>query len=810
MSIDVLCEVCQDVEFLKLACRGWSSEGSGQLEMMQDNMDFQRFEEDMHYGAKLGLVSEVIARKDRCALCRAVSDILQDDRYDKNHLCGVGRMNFCGQNMKTRPRRFTNRMVVMVIPPKWDGKPAPGVPNAIIQFQACDNPIPTVKDAHASEFSGRLMDPGELDLGLIQRWRGDCQESRHKRCIPLAERNFHYGSLLLIDVIRWCVVNAPDGCEYAALSYCWGSAKQLKHLKANSSKLREQGSLNTADLPRTIYDAIFLTRGLGISYLWVDVLCIIQDDDAFKQDQISQMGSIYSKATLTIVAASGDDANAGLPGVQAKSRNAQQVIIRTPSLNLISVIDGPDYGGVRTSAWATRAWTMQERLLSRRRLIFTENQVYWQCREAVCLEETVLEGTPPQEFRRGHPPGSTAKEEVELIGSNLRPYRIYEHLVHEYCQRRWSFKSDILDAFTGITQGLSILYGLKFTWGLPTSRFNWALSWVLADGARNEASCKVVSTDGSIQSIQYPSWSWTAWAATADSLVIKYAEPGDWNRFVDPEIVFYIEHTSGKLLEITEKFQSFAADDKMIGYWGQVYDSRLHRIREQWKGSPRRIDGAMAISTGNFTSTTGLLHFWSSVARLQILRRSKGPESEVSYDVFPLTKNAAAFKDIVAVHLQSANSLPWVSRPHDRKPAEGRVRLEEVQELESWRTDRWGGHSVFEWIGQSGDMFSDGNYGVKVDHERYGRRAAPRLQDGSTYQAVAVEYKNPGDADWICECVTADFVIIGRSLYGPKWTLRALIVEWKGEVAYRIGHAIIGEEDWVGLDNRVWKRVKLG
>lgn len=819
---DPLCEICREIEFFRLACQGWSSEESTQLEMMQDNMDFRRFEEDMRYGVKLGLVCEVIARKDRCALCRAISDVLRNGTYDENHLCGVGPMNFCGQNMQTRPRRFTNRMGVIVVSPKFDGRPGPHEPTAILQFQACDSHIPTVKDTHTPpaalkgerrfpKFSGRLIDPEKLDLGLVQHWLRLCQAIHREGCAQLPERLFHLESLLLIDVTRWCVVDAPHDCQYAALSYCWGAANTVKHTIANSSTLRKEGSLNREDLPRTIADAILLTRGLGQRYLWVDAICIIQNDKASKQVQILQMGSIYSRATLTIVAAAGDNANAGLPGVRPKSRNAQQVVLRTPDHNLITVIDGPAYGGVGTSAWATRAWTMQERLLSRRRLIFTESQVYWQCREAVWLEETVLEGTQRQEFRRGHPPGSTDKEEVELIGSGYGSYRVYEHLVHEYCQRCWTFKSDILNAFTGITQSLSILYSHgDYIWGLPKTRFNWALSWVLEYGARNEASCNVVSKDGSSQSVQFPSWSWTAWAATGDSVSVKYAEPGDWNSFVDPEIVFYLEDTSGQLLEIAERFQSLAADNKKIGFWGQVYDGRLHKTREQWKGYPRRISGTSVIHNPNYALTTGLLHFWSSVARLQILRWSEGPEDEVSYDALPLGDDGAEFQDIVDIHLGFADCLSWQKKPHDRKPAEGRKRMDEVQELQPWQTNRWGGHNIWEELGKMGDFSMDANYGVEVDHRRYGRRAAPRIQDTSIHLGVPVGYKEPGDKSWVCEQFAADFVIIGRSLYGPKWSLRALIVEWREEEAYRIGHAIIGEEDWVGLQNREWKLVKLG
>ena len=104
-------------------------------------------------------------------------------------------------------------------------------------------------------------------------------------------------------------------------------------------------------------------------YLWVDALCIVQDDPILSHDQISQMGSIYLKAIFTIVAAAGKDADAGLPGVRPWSRTVDQQSVDI----LLTAIDGPHYDGeVRNSTWSTRGWTLQEEALSARRLIFTE------------------------------------------------------------------------------------------------------------------------------------------------------------------------------------------------------------------------------------------------------------------------------------------------------------------------------------------------------------------------------------------------------------------------------------------------------
>jgi hypothetical protein len=123
----------------------------------------------------------------------------------------------------------------------------------------------------------------------------------------------------MIDVEKLCVVPAPSKAfQFAALSYCWGTEKNSKHLRLTSHTLP---ILTTEDalahgVPDTIADAIVLVRTLHMRYLWVDALCILQDNVEEMQTQIKCMGYLFKCSFLTIAAAAGDDAWAGLPGVQ--------------------------------------------------------------------------------------------------------------------------------------------------------------------------------------------------------------------------------------------------------------------------------------------------------------------------------------------------------------------------------------------------------------------------------------------------------------------------------------------------------------
>lgn len=98
----------------------------------------------------------------------------------------------------------------------------------------------------------------------------------------------------------------------------WGKAEQVRLDSENEKKLQVKNSLSHFTLPQKIQDAIDLTRLLELKYLWVDALCLCQGrtdlDIKDKQYQLGNMGNIYHEASVTIIAACGVDANAGLSG----------------------------------------------------------------------------------------------------------------------------------------------------------------------------------------------------------------------------------------------------------------------------------------------------------------------------------------------------------------------------------------------------------------------------------------------------------------------------------------------------------------
>jgi len=130
------------------------------------------------------------------------------------------------------------------------------------------------------------------------------------------------------------------------------------------------------DVPRTISDAVRVAKQLGFDFLWVDRYCIDQTNEADIREQIQHMGDIFGAADLTIVAAAGIDANHGLPGVQSTPRMKQPTL--EMGNNVFLAFKHPK-AAIARSTWNTRAWTYAESFNSNRRLIFTEEQAYFEC-----------------------------------------------------------------------------------------------------------------------------------------------------------------------------------------------------------------------------------------------------------------------------------------------------------------------------------------------------------------------------------------------------------------------------------------------
>ncbi|KAI8187545.1 hypothetical protein K4K54_010591 [Colletotrichum sp. SAR 10_86] len=222
--------------------------------------------------------------------------------------------------------------------------------------------------------------PGELDYGLISSWIEDCQ--LHDECSVWSDPGPEGATgIWLVDVQDMCLVQRDWDCRYVALSYVWGDLVAFRSQKTNFPSLQVSGSLNGVieEIPRVIQDAITFTANIKQRYLWVDSLCIVQDDDIFKERYIPRMHLIYQSSLATIVATTGKDANKGLPGI-SYPREAPYTPIKFGARSLEA--KPPCLLPLMwKSKWKTRAWTFQEGIFSGKSIYFTDYQSeveeYW-------------------------------------------------------------------------------------------------------------------------------------------------------------------------------------------------------------------------------------------------------------------------------------------------------------------------------------------------------------------------------------------------------------------------------------------------
>lgn len=216
----------------------------------------------------------------------------------------------------------------------------------------------------------------------MKDWLSGC-EKRHsdQHCDQAPDQSLRESTKLrLIDVNEMCLVEANAPLRYLTLSYVWGGQQPVV-LAADTIKwLFTPGSMSNSDIPRTIQDAISICIKLGEQYLWVDAICIQQDDIEDTRYQIGNMGMIYAASVLTIVNASTAEkvtADSPLPGVNPGTRNIRQSVYEVGSKTILLSSRRPFANILSSCQWRLRGWTLREELLSRRLLYLSEEQAFF-------------------------------------------------------------------------------------------------------------------------------------------------------------------------------------------------------------------------------------------------------------------------------------------------------------------------------------------------------------------------------------------------------------------------------------------------
>ncbi|KAF2813411.1 HET-domain-containing protein [Mytilinidion resinicola] len=317
------------------------------------------------------------------------------------------------------------------------------------------------------------------------------------------------GPTWLIDTKTWCLVAGSSQDVYVALSYIWGHKPFFETLKKNLEQLRIRMALHSdrgALLPETIWDAISVVQTMGDRYLWVDALCIIQDDEVRTTREINNIASIFANATL----------HTGHRIVQRRYHR---------------------YDPKPKPPWYGRGWTLQEHIFSRRRIIFENDGVRWECNQALWHEESSAVETadaqdPECKRRSSLLPSQQSDIEGyrEMISCRIPQLSHSNRLITWYSKMNFTYPEDILRAFQGITSVLSKSFVGGFAAGLPIAFFHTAILWHTFPstfGHRRKPHHNGLS--GSY----FPGWTWAGWHAEID--------PESWVRASD-----YVRHGHSK------------------------------------------------------------------------------------------------------------------------------------------------------------------------------------------------------------------------------------------------------------------------
>lgn len=337
----------------------------------------------------------------------------------------------------------------------------------------------------------RLINAKWIDRSLPRRWKEKCNAEH--TCTSPESRAYmaRHLPLWVVDTWNQCLVPCSTSTPYVALSYVWGGTPIFTALKDNLEYLQFPGSLagdHTKNIPKTIRDAMFFAQILGERYFWVDSLCIVQDD-AQMMAEIATMGAIYAQASITIVAADGDNADVGLRGLHGLSgpRSVRQVVHSLGRDAALIETFGPR-GRRPGSVWATRGWTFQEGLFSRRKIIFTHGVIRWVCHEAIWDEYADAGDPEPIIFTQFVP------NLEELV-----------NVVRDFNSKKLTFPEDALLAFSGIASALGNVFQGGLVSGIAVTLFHIGLLWEPISTMSRRVPKRAAGD------FCLPSWSWAGW-----------------------------------------------------------------------------------------------------------------------------------------------------------------------------------------------------------------------------------------------------------------------------------------------------------
>nr|POF13897.1 hypothetical protein CFP56_02921 [Quercus suber] len=348
----------------------------------------------------------------------------------------------------------------------------------------------------------------KYDECLLQH--DQCRASRRPQFLPARLLEIKHSAVVVIRPDR-------EVAQYATLSYCWGTTRTIQLTQETLERFTSQG-ITFDELPLTIRHACELCTGLGICYIWVDCLCILQDSVSDWAEASSFMDLTYNSSSLTIKASAGADSSYGLFRERSvwTQREAEIRFMNADAITGCCFVRGQTDSSLKGHA-DRRGWILQEDLLSRRLVTFTGHQLVWQCCTTHWNENgTVLQSSPNTDRLFPRPRLETSamavsrrEEGLRTASPDLTLSKPWEEIVMDYCSRYLTFSDDKLPALSGLASWIQALLEpdmkAHYLAGIWRTHLPGSLLWY------QSAVLPTYTTESRVpKAYRAPSWSWAA------------------------------------------------------------------------------------------------------------------------------------------------------------------------------------------------------------------------------------------------------------------------------------------------------------
>ncbi|KAH6629965.1 heterokaryon incompatibility protein-domain-containing protein, partial [Chaetomium sp. MPI-SDFR-AT-0129] len=314
----------------------------------------------------------------------------------------------------------------------------------------------------------------------------------------------------------------PEQTHYLALSHCWGTDSGKTVTKTMTSTLPAQlQRIDAESLPKTFLDAMEVVRRLGHRYLWIDSLCIIQDDKKDFEVECSSMHLVYSQALCTIVAADSPDGDGGCFVPRNPLMAKPYRLPNEPDEAQVTIYPnfGPWVLGIQRGPVFRRGWCLQEREMSPRVLHYTRDRLMWECRECTAAEDKPELAAKKQtnESLAAHLSSARLLDDKDLHAVSKLASRVqlkshkWDRLAEAYSRRRLSVVTDKLPAISGMARVLAERQPDEYLAGIWKGNLFKGLSWFPHKSRDHPALVPAGSWPPGPVDAGIPSWSWAAY-----------------------------------------------------------------------------------------------------------------------------------------------------------------------------------------------------------------------------------------------------------------------------------------------------------